>query len=134
MHGPRGMGEVIPCHFVCGLADLICCSCACRELASCEGIYHGRYADSKPSKSHGLAVNVPFVCKESFIFRCFPSLLLPPFLGNDHGALTSAFVLIEIPRFICLVTFFFLSLVFENAVLIFFLCFAKVCFALPHSY
>lgn len=47
---PRGMGEVTPCHFVCCLAELICCSCACRELASCEGIYHWRYADSKPSK------------------------------------------------------------------------------------
>lgn len=47
---PRGMREVIPCHFICGLAELICCSCACRELASCEGIYHWRYADSKPSK------------------------------------------------------------------------------------
>lgn len=64
--------------------------------------------------NHGLAVNVPFVYKESFIFRYFPSLLLPRFLGNYHGALTSAFVLLEILPlcFICPLAFFFLSLVF----------------------
>lgn len=73
-------------------------------------------------KNHGLAVRVPFVYKESLIFRYFPSLLLPPFLGNDHGALTSAFVLVEIlpVYFICLLTFFSLSLVFLKSNLVFF--------------
>lgn len=110
-----------PCHMEWGKWFLVTSSAAWQNwfaaVVPAESWHHmkafitGDMLIANLHKNHRLAVNVPFVYKESFIFRYFPSLLLPHFLGNDHGALTTAFVLLEILLlcFICLLTFFFFS-------------------------
>jgi len=73
---------------------------AYRKLALYESIYQWRYANSKLSqKNYRAAISVTFVYKYSFVVVCcciFPSFPLPPFLGNDHRALTSHFLPAEI--------------------------------------
>lgn len=112
VHGPG------PCHMEWEKSFLVTSSVAWQSwfaaVVPAESWHHvkafisGDMLITNLQKNHGLAVNVPFVYKESFIFRYFPSLLLPPFLGNDHGALTTALMLLEILPlcFICLLIFF----------------------------
>lgn len=117
-----------PCHMEWGKWFLVTLSAAWQNwfaaVVPAESWHHvkafitGDMLIANLHKNHELAVNVPFVYKESFIFRYFPSLLLPRFLGKDHGALTTAFVLLEILPlcFICLLTYFFPLTIFLNAI------------------
>lgn len=115
--------DLLLLHHLPGRTDLLpLCISAYRSWHHIKALIIGDMLIANFQKNYRATINVSFVYKQSFVVSFFPSLLLPPFLENDHRVLTSLLVLTEILSLFFYFSsgFFFLTLFF-NAFLFSFL-------------
>lgn len=106
--------DLLLLHHLPGRTDLLpLCISAYRSWHHIKALTIGDMLIANFQKNYRATINVSFVYKQSFVVSFFPSLLLPPFLENDHRVLTSLLVLTEI---LSLFFLFFLWLFFSRAI------------------